>query len=105
LSNGVNPVRPDQIRPYRPFGRIFHANHEIYGLATDGRRCQRMVSNGVTPAENSPRPDYQPLIRVYQWPNFASGRPLVCPRSPRRPVSGLRSQTSALRLSLRPLVS
>jgi hypothetical protein len=32
FSDGVNPGRPDDIRPYRPSGRIFHAMHEISGL-------------------------------------------------------------------------
>ena len=32
LSDGVNPGRPDDIRLYRPSGRIFHAMHEISGL-------------------------------------------------------------------------
>ena len=32
FSDGVNPGRPDDIRLYRPSGRIFHAMHEISGL-------------------------------------------------------------------------
>jgi hypothetical protein len=34
FSDGVNPGRPDDIRPYRPSGRIFDAMHEISGLKT-----------------------------------------------------------------------
>ena len=36
LSDGVSPGRPDDIRPFRPFGRMFHAKHEISGLITGG---------------------------------------------------------------------
>jgi hypothetical protein len=42
ISDGVNPDRPDDIRPHRPSGRIFHAMHEISGLTTiDKRRGRR----------------------------------------------------------------
>jgi len=32
ISDGVNRDRPDNIRPYRPLGRIFHARYEVSGL-------------------------------------------------------------------------
>jgi hypothetical protein len=40
FSDGVNPGRPDDIRPYRPSGRIFHAMHEISGLAMMSRKAE-----------------------------------------------------------------
>jgi hypothetical protein len=44
FSDGVNPGRPDDIRPYRPSGRIFHAMHEISGLNASGQPGESCAS-------------------------------------------------------------
>ena len=43
FSDGVSPGRPDDIRPYRPSGRIFHAMREISGLKNYLRRDRKLL--------------------------------------------------------------
>jgi hypothetical protein len=54
FSDGVSPGRPDDIRPYRPSGRIFHAMHEISGLKNYLRRDRKIT--GSSPQNNYPPP-------------------------------------------------
>ena len=58
ISDGVNPERPDDIRPYRPLGRIFHAQHEVSGLKIF--RLQTCVSRD---AWQHFRPDFLTVMK------------------------------------------
>ena len=58
FTDGVNPERPDDIRPYRPLGRIFHAQHEISGLKIF--RLQTCVSRD---AWQHFRPDFLTVMK------------------------------------------